>query len=409
MSGPAPPPGAPRLPESLRVQLQLNTHAQQHHPLLPRGSHDERARQEFVRSLHQRVSNLSRVEAGRVYQQRVLPAFRVREGRPPATRDEARRALEGDPFWQSVVALRRGVQELLWSSVIDTLEREAAVLPRRAAEADRKLGSLTLDPALPLPAYYTAVDFHAMPGSYHAERGPGDLTAGALFDRGTWLYTHGYSGPLGDNLGRGVIDYLRDTWPGFAPRRILDMGCGIGTSTLPWAEAFPGAEVHAIDLSAPCLRYAYARANALGRAVHFAQQNAEAALFPDGHFDLVVSHILLHETSREAIARILAESRRLLAPGGRMVHADLPDLRRIPDLFQQVAVDQDHHDNNEPLWADYHDMDLRQALAAAGFAPERIQLDSAPMLIAVPPSTATPEPDRNVRGLFGYGVIAAEN
>jgi len=411
MTGPAgPPPGGapPPLPESLRVLLALNTHEQQAHALLPRGSHDERARQAFVKTLHQRVSDLSRLEAARVYRSRVLPAFQAREGRGPQTRGEARAALLEDPFWQAVVALRRGTQELLWSSVIDTVEREALALRDRARQADRGLGSLRLDPALPMPAYLTAVDIHAMPGNYHTEYGPDDLSAGALFDRGTWLYTHGYIGPLAENLGLGVIEYVQATWPGFRPRRILDLGCAIGSATLPWCQAFPDAEIHAIDVSAPCLRYGYARANALGRAVHFSQQNAEATDFPAGHFDLVASHILLHETSREAIARIMAESRRLLAPGGRMVHADLPDIRRIPDLFQQVAVDQDHYDNNEPLWADYHDMDLQRVLEQAGFTPERIRLEAAPMLIAVPPGALAPAAPRNVRGMFGYGVIAAE-
>jgi SAM-dependent methyltransferase len=400
-------PGPPPVPESLRVQQLPNTHEQWPHMVLPRPSHDERARQAFAKALHQRASELTRFEAGAVYRGRVAPAFQAAHGRQPAVREEARRALAAEPFWQAVTGLRRNAQEMLWAAVIDTVEREGDALRARANAADRGLGSLSLDPALPLPEYLTAVDIHAMPGSYHTEREPDDLTAGAIFDRGTWLYTHGYIGPRAENLGLGLVEYLRAGAPEFRPRRILDMGCAIGSATLPWCAAFPEAEVHAIDLAAPCLRYGYARANALGRAVHFSQQNAERTGFPDGHFDLVVSHILLHETSRSAIARIFAESFRLLAPGGRMLHADLPDIRRIPDLFQQVAVDQDHHDNNEPLWASYYDMDVPAAVAAAGFAPGNLRLAMAPMLIAVPPSSSAPATDQSVRGSFGYGLIEA--
>jgi ubiquinone/menaquinone biosynthesis C-methylase UbiE len=173
-------------------------------------------------------------------------------------------------------------------------------------------------------------------------------------------------------------------------------------------DAFPAAEIHGIDVAAPGLRYGHARANALGKAVHFSQQNAEHTDFPDGHFDLVVSHILLHETSREAIGNIFRESFRLLATGGRVLHADLPDIRFLPDLFQQVSVDQDHYDNNEPLWAGYYDLDLRALLQAAGFPPATIELESAGMLLSLPPSSTSPERNRTVTSRFGYGVMSAQ-
>jgi hypothetical protein len=90
-----------------------------------------------------------------------------------------------------------------------------------------------------------------------------------------------------------------------------------------------------------------------------------------------------------------------------MVHADLPNISRIPDIFQQVAVNQDHYDNNEPLWAGYHDLDLPKLIEAAGFAASTMRMDSGSMIISVPPSTASPGRDRVVRGMFGYGVLAA--
>ena len=388
--------------------MPLNTNHQDCHPLLPRGTHDERARQEFVKSLHERASGLSRAEASWIYRGRVVPEFQARYGRAPATRAEARGAMERDPFWQTVVGLRRTAQELLWSSVIDTVEREGPALISSAREYADGPGSLRLSPGLPMPDYLTAVDFHAMPGSYHSESATDDVCAGAIFERGTFLYTHGYIGPMSENLGRGMVDFVRRKHPDWQPRRILDMGCGIGSCTLPWVDAFPAAEIHGIDVAAPGLRYGHARANALGKAVQFSQQNAERTDFPDGHFDLVVSHILLHETSREAIVNIFRESFRLLAPGGRMVHADLPDIRQLPDLFQQVSIDQDHYDNNEPLWAGYYDLDLMALLQAAGFPSETIAMESAGMLLSLPPSSASPERNRTVTSRFGYGVTSAQ-
>ena len=50
-----------------------------------------------------------------------------------------------------------------------------------------------------------------------------------------------------------------------------------------------------------------------------AQQNAEKTSFPDGHFDLIVSHVLLHETSGKAVRNILRD----IAYAGVMVMSGL--------------------------------------------------------------------------------------
>ena len=54
-------------------------------------------------------------------------------------------------------------------------------------------------------------------------------------------------------MGRRMITALRQRFPALKPRRILDLGCTVGNSTLPYAEAFPGAEIHAVDVSTPLL------------------------------------------------------------------------------------------------------------------------------------------------------------
>lgn len=386
----------------------LNINEQAFHPLLPEGSHDERARQAFLKSIHQRAADWSRSEAAKIWGGRALPKFEKEHGRAPATRKEVRLAMEQDPYWQCIVGLRRITQEMLWVSCIDTVEREIENLKTKAGEVDQGLGSLQVNPELEIPDYIKAVDIHVMPGNYYSEYTENDLSQGAVYERGSYLYTHGYNGPRFDNLGQGVLEYIAATFPDFKPKRILDMGAAIGNSTLPYCDAFPDAEIYAIDIGAPLVRYGYARANALGKAVHFSQQNAEQTDFPDGYFDLVVSHIMFHETSREAIPKIFAESRRLLAPGGKMVHADLPNINMIPDLFQQVSVNQDHYDNNEPMWASYHSLDLKTCMQEAGFTAETIRLDMSPMIISVPPDHNDPNPDKLVRGQFGYGVFAAE-
>jgi ubiquinone/menaquinone biosynthesis C-methylase UbiE len=180
----------------------------------------------------------------------------------------------------------------------------------------------------------------------------------------------GQMGPYNDDMGASIVMWLKRHHPDFAPRRILDMGCAVGHSTVPYVQAFPTADVYAIDVAAPMLRYAHARAEELGARIHFSQQNAEQTSFPDGYFDLIVSHILLHETSERAIHNIVGECHRLLATGGMMLHAETPPYKDM-DAFDAFMLDWDTRNNNEPFWARSHEIDLRELSASAGFDPEQ--------------------------------------
>jgi len=88
------------------------------------------------------------------------------------------------------------------------------------------------------------------------------------------------------------------------------------------------------------VRYAHARAESLGKTVHFSQQNAEKTDYPDESFDLITSMILFHETSQKAIPNIINECYRLLKPGGYMVHGDVPEFNKYwPDPYDQFQRD----------------------------------------------------------------------
>jgi ubiquinone/menaquinone biosynthesis C-methylase UbiE len=170
--------------------------------------------------------------------------------------------------------------------------------------------------------------------------------------------------------------------PDFQPARILDMGCTIGNSTLPWKELFPNAEVVGIDVSAPMLRYAHARAGALDVAVEFVQANAESTEFESGSFDLVTSCLLLHETSARALPRILAESRRLLRPGGIMAHLDVPQVIGLHPL-QAFLTSWEEENNNENFAHLIREMDLPATARQAGWPAEAVSQPNIPMAGAV--------------------------
>ena len=308
-------------------------------------------------------------------------AFEAEHGRAPKDRHDIRKAMVKDLYFQHYAATNRIAQELLWESVNVSIDRQLPELLEQArALSSKATAALDIPEGFQTPPYITALDIHCMPGGYATEIAEADITAGALYDRGVYLYAMGYMGPFNDDMGRSVCNYIKRQLGGFKPKRILDMGCTVGHSTLPFKELFPEAEVWGIDAAAPQVRYAHARAAGLGYDVNFAQMNAEETRFPDGHFDLVVSHILLHETSGKAMPRIFKECHRLLAPGGYMIHADLPPFD-LMDPFTQFILDNETWYNNEPFWGAMRDADQVDLARKAGFAADDIKFDTAPMAV----------------------------
>ena len=360
----------------------LNVFQQAPHGILPQATPDEASRQEFVKSLKQYIQGNILPGLGPVYQTRAAQNYARDKGRAPADRHEIRRAMVTDAYFQNYAAVNRISQELMWDSVIDSVERDRQSIEEKIEQySAANRGQLLIPDNFDVPRYVTAFDIHCMPGGYAGRGEEAKSTAlGALFDRGVYLYSLGYIGPYNDDMGRSVCNYLRRNRPEFAPKRILDMGCTVGHSTLPYKEFFPEAEVWGIDVAEPQVRYAHARAGALGLEVNFAQMNAERTSFPDGHFDLVVSHILLHETSGKAMPRIFEESYRVLARGGLMIHADLPPFD-LMDPFTQFILDNETYYNNEPFWGAMRELDQIGLAKRAGFPESTIRFDTAPMAV----------------------------
>jgi 2-polyprenyl-3-methyl-5-hydroxy-6-metoxy-1,4-benzoquinol methylase len=337
------------------------------HPLLPRASADERGRESFLAAMRRfLVADLYEGNAV-AFRHRQVPSFQAREGRAPQSYLEVRSLMQQDPYFRAFSLLNRATQELLWDTVGESVERQLPELKAAARAAPDAGGTLKLDPGFELPDYATKVDIHVMPGSFHHELGPDDLYAGAMYDRGVYLYAYGGLGEKNEGLGEGLVAFLRERFPTLAPRRILDLGCGAGMSTHPLAAAWPQAEVHAVDIAAPMLRYAHARSQALGVTVHYQQCSADHTPYADGSFDLVVSNLLLHEIPQKFSKRIVAECHRLLAPGGVMVHNDLVGWPSDP--FQEFMAEWNPHHNNEPFERGSGTLDWPAVCAAAGFAP----------------------------------------
>jgi SAM-dependent methyltransferase len=272
--------------------------------------------------------------------------------------------------------MQRTTQELLYAYAGPSIERQLPELIEKFRERKNKLGSLTLDSKLPLPKYHAAVDIHCKPGGYHTELTDDCVFAGAEFDRTFRLYSMGGLGENLDDIGVTSADWIKRSYPDLSPQRILDMGCTVGHSTLPLSDAWPEAEIHAIDVAAPCLRYAHARAVEFGREVHFSQQNAEHTNFEDESFDLVISQIMMHETSHAALRQVFRECHRLLKPGGLMVHVDgICQGEPYTRYYSEWMA----HYNNEPFIGTLQDQDFAAITREAGF-DKGMKVDQAPSL-----------------------------
>jgi SAM-dependent methyltransferase len=350
------------------------------HAMMPSTTHDEAARMSFVFHFKEHVVKQLTPGNKALYEARVRPAFQRSHNRTPKDRHEVHHGMRGEPYWQMFGSLSRLYQELKQDVGEAVAFRQIAALNDRARklrQAARK-STLRLDPSIAVPRYLSAVDIHLMPGGYHTERTADDVTAGAIYDPGVYMFAMGALGAYNDDMGHSLIRWIRKNRPGFAPQRILDMGCGVGHSVIPYADAFPGAEIHAIDVGAPVLRYGQARAESLGKPIHFSQQNAERTDFADQSFDLVVSHIVFHETSFKAVYNVFKESFRLLRKGGLALHLDVPVQNAKLDPFNAFMRDWSTHYNAEPFWGKLHDMDLHDPAIKAGFARERTIVDHTP-------------------------------
>jgi len=349
--------------------------------MLARPSADEAARQQFVVALKQVLNKGLRATQGELFDRVVAPAWQRAHGTPPQTRAQIRAAMHADPAYRSWSSLARAAQEQMWVAVGDSVFRERERLAATATQfgaSPERLGSLQLDPSFTPPRGVTAVDIHLQTGGYALELGPDDCSAGALYESGGNLYAFGQGISRSDSKAAHVQRFIAERFPQCQPRRILDMGCSAGSASVPYAEAFPQAEVHAIDCSAGMLRYAHARAESLGAAVHFHQMDVAATSFADEFFDLIVSHNVMHEISTPTRRAMLRESRRLLRPGGVCVHQDVPLRFAGLSEFKKFELSWDTLNNNEPYWEAYANADLLPELRSAGFAAECVHVGSLP-------------------------------
>lgn len=337
---------------------------------------DDTARAMFLVAFKKRVNLAMGGEIRRRFNDEIAPALARTAGHTlndldKSDRKLAKTAMEDTHLYKAWAALTYVSQGMMWDIVDGILDHDLDRLQHAFDAYDRrpnKLGTLKLNPGLALPRNIAEVEIHRQPGGFCFEGHGRDVTAGARYNGGGLMYSagRGRKAVAGQSGGDFVMGIVSERYPDFKPTRILELGCGTGRNTPSYKRLFPDAEVYAIDIAAGLLRFAHAYAESEGAAAHFEQMDATALDFPDESFDLVVSHILGHETTQRGLPKWMAEAWRVLKPGGVAFHVDVPTQPGYLKLADQVMNDWQVRYNGEPFWMGWADADLKRIMKDAG-------------------------------------------
>lgn len=117
-------------------------------------------------------------------------------------------------------------------------------------------------------------------------------------------------------------------------KRVLDLGCGAGESSV--YIALQGAEVYACDIAEDFLAVAQRLASRHGVKIRTAAAEAGSLPYPDGFFDLVYGNGVLHHVDLQSTA---PEVRRVLKTGGQAFFIEPLPYNPVINLYRMMAKD----------------------------------------------------------------------
>ena len=141
------------------------------------------------------------------------------------------------------------------------------------------------------------------------------LHSAAMYDLLLWLVTLGRE--------RGIREQVLRLARLELGQSVLDVGCGTGTLAIAAKrQVGPTGTVYGIDASPEMIARANRKARKTSVEVTFENGLAEVLPFPDAHFDVVLSTVMLHHLPVKIRQQCAREIRRVLKPSGRVLVVD---------------------------------------------------------------------------------------
>lgn len=209
------------------------------------------------------------------------------------------------------------------------LDREELQAQQDSIDWDSALSQFT-NPQIIYPRYYRELSCHGFTDGYLCPE------AAVAYD----AITQYALPPNEDWVRQGVIDAIQSH-----PTRVLDLGCGTGSTTCRLKEAFPSAEVVGLDLSPYMLVMAEQKALEAQLNLHWRHGKAEQTGFPDNSFDVVTASLLLHELPPAIAQAVLQEAHRVLRSGGEIILLDCNQKALRQTSFITTLFEEPHLEN----------------------------------------------------------------
>lgn len=159
----------------------------------------------------------------------------------------------------------------------------------------------------------------------------------------------------------------------FTGRKVLEVGCGTGVDLARFARG--GALVTGIDLTISAIELAKANFSQQGLTGDFHVADGERLPFADNTFDLVYAHGVIQYTPDPA--RLVAELRRVLKPGGEAIVQVYNRVSWLNLLSKLMKVGLEHED--APVLLKFSIGEFRSLLMAFSdvrIVPERLPVHS---------------------------------
>ncbi len=200
-------------------------------------------------------------------------------------------------------------------------------------------------------------------------------TDGYFSKRSAYVYEHqvevlfsGTAAPMRRQLIKYLKKHLTKTQLESGKLKILEIGAGVGSATLDFAESFQFEQYTVTDISDSYLSVARDRILEKNKFKNFSFTKAagESLPFADGEFDIVFSVFLFHELPSEIRQKVLLESQRVLKKDGLLGICD--SLQKDDDAKLNTVLEQFPIDYHEPFYKAYTLWNVQKSLEETGLS-----------------------------------------